>query len=134
METHWWDPQTQKCRREKGIGTAKALYQTKGTSIATQRTRKPANSESIQDKPTLIMFTGKITIIDPVVTSEGKFPKAADNTFVQETVKGKYPKNKNVLDCLQIKIFMLYTSGAFESQQISQRIDKHCSEPEDQGV
>ncbi|MBW0534593.1 hypothetical protein O181_074308 [Austropuccinia psidii MF-1] len=57
------------------------------TPIATQRNRKPQNSASIQGKNTLTNFTGKITIINPVVTSKGKFPKAAENIFVQGTVK-----------------------------------------------
>ncbi|MBW0535630.1 hypothetical protein O181_075345, partial [Austropuccinia psidii MF-1] len=49
--------------------------------------RKPQNSSSIQDKPTLTSCTGKITIINPVVTSKGRFPKSEDNKFVQDTVK-----------------------------------------------
>ncbi|MBW0558261.1 hypothetical protein O181_097976 [Austropuccinia psidii MF-1] len=61
--------------------------------IATQRNRRPQNFASIQGKPTLTAFTGKITIINPVVTSKGKFTKALDSRFVQGTLKGKYPKN-----------------------------------------
>ncbi|MBW0584515.1 hypothetical protein O181_124230, partial [Austropuccinia psidii MF-1] len=57
------------------------------TPIATQKIRKPRNSASIQGKPTLTACTGKITIINPVVTSKGKCPKSADNKFVQGTVK-----------------------------------------------
>ncbi|MBW0507370.1 hypothetical protein O181_047085 [Austropuccinia psidii MF-1] len=38
----------------------------KWTPVATQRSRKPQNSESIQGKPTLITFTGKITTTNPV--------------------------------------------------------------------
>ncbi|MBW0523169.1 hypothetical protein O181_062884 [Austropuccinia psidii MF-1] len=59
----------------------------KCTPISTQRSRKPQNSASIKGKPTLITCTGKITIINPVVTSKGKLPKAVDKTFVQSTVR-----------------------------------------------
>ncbi|MBW0491564.1 hypothetical protein O181_031279 [Austropuccinia psidii MF-1] len=38
-------------------------------------------------KPTLTACKGKITILNPVVTSKGKFPKSEDNKFVQGTVK-----------------------------------------------
>ncbi|MBW0516922.1 hypothetical protein O181_056637 [Austropuccinia psidii MF-1] len=79
-------------RRSEGLITKK-----KWTPITTQRSRKPQNSASIQGKPTLTAFTGKITIINPVATAKGKFPKSADNKFVQGTVKGKYPKNINLL-------------------------------------
>ncbi|MBW0522219.1 hypothetical protein O181_061934 [Austropuccinia psidii MF-1] len=57
------------------------------TPISTQRNRKPPNSASIQGKPTLTTCTGKITIINPVVTSKGKLPKAVDRKFVQGKVK-----------------------------------------------
>ncbi|MBW0582797.1 hypothetical protein O181_122512, partial [Austropuccinia psidii MF-1] len=56
------------------------------TPIATQRNRKPQNSASIQGQPTLTTCTGKITIINPVATSKGKFPKSADKEIVQGTV------------------------------------------------
>ncbi|MBW0575963.1 hypothetical protein O181_115678, partial [Austropuccinia psidii MF-1] len=69
-------------RHSEGLITAK-----KWTPIATQKSRKPQNSASIQGIPTLITCTGKITIINPVVTSKGKLPKSADNKFVQGTVK-----------------------------------------------
>ncbi|MBW0572941.1 hypothetical protein O181_112656, partial [Austropuccinia psidii MF-1] len=69
-------------RHSEGLITSK-----KGTPIATQRNRKPQSSASIQGKPTLTTCTGKITIINPVVTSKGKLPKSADNKFVQGTVK-----------------------------------------------
>ncbi|MBW0576619.1 hypothetical protein O181_116334 [Austropuccinia psidii MF-1] len=55
--------------------------------IATQSNRKKQTSASIQGKPTLTTCTGKITIINPVLTSKGKFPKAVDRKFVQGTVK-----------------------------------------------
>ncbi|MBW0474541.1 hypothetical protein O181_014256 [Austropuccinia psidii MF-1] len=58
------------------------------TPIATQRNRNPQNSALIQGKPTLTTCTGNITVINPVVTSKGKFPKSADNKFVQGTRKG----------------------------------------------
>ncbi|MBW0507405.1 hypothetical protein O181_047120 [Austropuccinia psidii MF-1] len=60
----------------------------KRTPMATQRSIKPQNSASIQGKPTLITCTGNITIINPVVTSKGKSPKAVENKFLQGTVKG----------------------------------------------
>ncbi|MBW0493647.1 hypothetical protein O181_033362 [Austropuccinia psidii MF-1] len=75
-------------RHSEGLITAKNW-----TPIATQRNRKPWKSASIQVKPTLTTCTGKITIINPVVTSRGKLPKAVDSKFVQGTVKSKYPKN-----------------------------------------
>ncbi|MBW0588209.1 hypothetical protein O181_127924, partial [Austropuccinia psidii MF-1] len=55
--------------------------------IATQRNRKPQNSASIQGKPTLTACTGKITVINPVVTFKGELPKAEENKFLQGTVK-----------------------------------------------
>ncbi|MBW0548724.1 hypothetical protein O181_088439, partial [Austropuccinia psidii MF-1] len=63
----------------------------KWTPIATQRSTKPQNPASILGKPTLTTCTGKITIINPVVTSKGKFPKSESNKFVQVTAKVKYP-------------------------------------------
>ncbi|MBW0591318.1 hypothetical protein O181_131033, partial [Austropuccinia psidii MF-1] len=57
------------------------------TPIATQKSRKPRNSASIQGKQTLTACTGKITIINPLVTSKGELPESADNKFVQGTVK-----------------------------------------------
>ncbi|MBW0466876.1 hypothetical protein O181_006591 [Austropuccinia psidii MF-1] len=77
-------------------------------TIATQRSRNPQNFASIQGKPTLITCRGKITIINPVLTSKGKFPKAVDNKSVQGTVKE--------------------TSAA---QATIQRIEKACPEPKD---
>ncbi|MBW0590716.1 hypothetical protein O181_130431, partial [Austropuccinia psidii MF-1] len=84
-------------RHSEGLITAK-----KWTNIATQRNRKQQNSASIQGKPTLTTCKGKITIINPVVTSQSKLPKSADNKFVQGTVKGT-----------------------------NKRTEKACSEPED---
>ncbi|MBW0575853.1 hypothetical protein O181_115568, partial [Austropuccinia psidii MF-1] len=69
-------------RHSEGLITAK-----KWKPIATQKSRKPQNSASIQGKPTLITCKGKIPIITPVVTSKGKLPKSADNRFVQGTGK-----------------------------------------------
>ncbi|MBW0486641.1 hypothetical protein O181_026356 [Austropuccinia psidii MF-1] len=69
-------------RYSEGLIKAKKL-----TPIATQRKRKPQKSASIQGKPTSTTCTGKITIINPVVTSKGKLPKSEDNKFVQGTVK-----------------------------------------------
>ncbi|MBW0512944.1 hypothetical protein O181_052659 [Austropuccinia psidii MF-1] len=80
-------------REGKGERHSESLITAKNwTPIATQRSRKPQNSPSIQGKPTLITFTGKITLISTFVTSKGKLPKAVDNKFVQGTVKVKYPK------------------------------------------
>ncbi|MBW0537878.1 hypothetical protein O181_077593, partial [Austropuccinia psidii MF-1] len=76
-------------RHSEGLITAK-----KWTPIGTQRSRKPQNPASIYVKTTLITFTGKITIINPVVTSKGKFPKVVDNEFVQGTVKGTGKKTE----------------------------------------
>ncbi|MBW0485790.1 hypothetical protein O181_025505 [Austropuccinia psidii MF-1] len=53
------------------------------------------------------MFTGKITVINLVVTSKGKFPKEVENRYVKGTVK-----------------------GILESQGTSKRTEKDCSEPE----
>ncbi|MBW0509330.1 hypothetical protein O181_049045 [Austropuccinia psidii MF-1] len=69
-------------RHSEGLSTAKNW-----APIATRRNRKPQSSASIHGKPTLATFTGKITIIDPAVTSKGKLPKAVHNKFVQCTVK-----------------------------------------------
>ncbi|MBW0479637.1 hypothetical protein O181_019352 [Austropuccinia psidii MF-1] len=60
------------------------------TLIATKRTRKPQSSASIQDEQTLIPCTRNFAIVNSIVTSKGKFPKAAGRKFVQGTVKGKY--------------------------------------------
>ncbi|MBW0471101.1 hypothetical protein O181_010816 [Austropuccinia psidii MF-1] len=54
------------------------------------------------------MFTGKITIINPVVTSKGKLSKSADNKFLQGTVK-----------------------ETLASKGTNQRTEKACPEPED---
>ncbi|MBW0590427.1 hypothetical protein O181_130142, partial [Austropuccinia psidii MF-1] len=69
-------------RHSEGFITAKNW-----SPIATQRNIKPQKSASIQGKPTLTTCTRKITVINPVVTSKGKLPKAADKKFVQGTVK-----------------------------------------------
>ncbi|MBW0530404.1 hypothetical protein O181_070119, partial [Austropuccinia psidii MF-1] len=71
----------------KGKRHSEGLIAANSTPIATQKSRKPQNSASIQGKQTLITFAGKITIINPVGTSKGKFPKSEDNKFVQGTVK-----------------------------------------------
>ncbi|MBW0567175.1 hypothetical protein O181_106890, partial [Austropuccinia psidii MF-1] len=52
-------------RHSEGFITAK-----KWSLIATQRNTKPQTSASIQGKPTLTTFTGKIIVINPVVTSK----------------------------------------------------------------
>ncbi|MBW0573064.1 hypothetical protein O181_112779, partial [Austropuccinia psidii MF-1] len=90
-------------RHSEGLMTAKAW-----TPIATQGNRKPQTSTSIQGKPTLTTCTGKITVINPVVTSKGKLPKSEDNKLVQGTVK-----------------------ETLVSKCTSQRTEKSCSEPED---
>ncbi|MBW0579730.1 hypothetical protein O181_119445 [Austropuccinia psidii MF-1] len=90
-------------RHSEGLITAK-----KWTPIATQKSRKPQNSASIQGKPTLITCTGKITIINPVVISKGELSESADNKFVQGTVK-----------------------EILASKGTNQRTEKVCPEPED---
>ncbi|MBW0479650.1 hypothetical protein O181_019365 [Austropuccinia psidii MF-1] len=69
-------------RHSEGLMTSK-----RWKPISTQRSRKPQNSASIQGTPTLTTCTGKITIINPAVTSEGKLPKSVDNKFLQGMVK-----------------------------------------------
>ncbi|MBW0466990.1 hypothetical protein O181_006705 [Austropuccinia psidii MF-1] len=71
-------------RHSESLITAKTW-----TQIFTQRSRKLENPESMQGKPTLITCTGRITIINPVVTSKGKFPKAVFNKVIQGTVKAR---------------------------------------------
>ncbi|MBW0505343.1 hypothetical protein O181_045058 [Austropuccinia psidii MF-1] len=67
-------------RKGKGKRHSEGLIKSKNwTTIATQRNSKPRNSASIQGKPTLTTYTGKITIIDAVLTSEGKWPKSEDS-------------------------------------------------------
>ncbi|MBW0528841.1 hypothetical protein O181_068556, partial [Austropuccinia psidii MF-1] len=90
-------------RHSESIITAK-----KWTPIATQKSRKPRNYSSIQGKPTLKACTGKITIINTVVTFKGKLPKSADNKFVQGTFK-----------------------ETLASKGTNQRTEKDCPEPED---
>ncbi|MBW0508936.1 hypothetical protein O181_048651, partial [Austropuccinia psidii MF-1] len=75
------------------------IKEMKWTPIAPQRNRNPQKSSSIQVKQTLTSFTGKITIINPVVTSKGKLPKSADNKFVQGTVKGTNQRTEKA--CLE---------------------------------
>ncbi|MBW0569991.1 hypothetical protein O181_109706 [Austropuccinia psidii MF-1] len=79
-----------------------------GTPISTQRSRKTQKSASMHGNPTLTAGTGKITIINPVVSSKGKLPKSADNKFVQGTVK-----------------------ETLASKGTNQRTGKACTEPED---
>ncbi|MBW0548309.1 hypothetical protein O181_088024, partial [Austropuccinia psidii MF-1] len=64
------------------------IKEKKWTSIATQRNRKPQDSASIQGKPTLTTCTGKITIINPVVTSK-------------ETLASKGTSQKTEKACLE---------------------------------
>ncbi|MBW0465557.1 hypothetical protein O181_005272 [Austropuccinia psidii MF-1] len=90
-------------RHSEGLMTEK-----KWTPISTQRNRKPRNPPSIQGKPTLTTCIGNITIINPVVTSKGKFPKSADKKFVQGTVK-----------------------ETLASKGTNQRAEKACPEPDD---
>ncbi|MBW0564622.1 hypothetical protein O181_104337 [Austropuccinia psidii MF-1] len=90
-------------RHSEGLITEK-----KWTPIDTQRSRKPQNSASIEGKPTPTVCTGKITIINPVLTSKVKFPKSADSKFVQGTVK-----------------------ETLASRKTNHRTEKACPEPED---
>ncbi|MBW0587374.1 hypothetical protein O181_127089, partial [Austropuccinia psidii MF-1] len=81
-------PSEQECSKGKGRRHSEGLITAKKwTPIATQRSRKPQNSASIQGKSNLTTCTGKSTIINPVVTSKGKLPKSAETKFVQGTVK-----------------------------------------------
>ncbi|MBW0475042.1 hypothetical protein O181_014757 [Austropuccinia psidii MF-1] len=80
-------------RHSEGLITAK-----KWTPIATQRSRKPQNAASIQGKPNLTACTGKITIINPVVTSKGKLPKSSDNKVLQGTIKEPEYLEEDTLD------------------------------------
>ncbi|MBW0461430.1 hypothetical protein O181_001145 [Austropuccinia psidii MF-1] len=89
-------------RHSEGLITEK-----RWTPISTQRNIKPQNPASIQGKPTSTTFTGKITIINPVVTLKVKFPKSAETKFVQCTVK-----------------------ETLASKGTSQRAEKACPEPE----
>ncbi|MBW0538760.1 hypothetical protein O181_078475, partial [Austropuccinia psidii MF-1] len=74
-------------RHSEGLITAQ-----KWTLIATQRNIKPQSPASIQGKPTLTICTGKITVINPVVTSEGKFPKAVDiNLYKAQSKRPWFP-------------------------------------------
>ncbi|MBW0536446.1 hypothetical protein O181_076161 [Austropuccinia psidii MF-1] len=102
-------PAESEVSKGKGKRHSEALMTTKKwTPIATQRSRKPQNCASIKGKQILISCTGKITIINPVVTSKRKLPKSVDNKFVQGTVK---------------------ETLAFKGT--SQRTEKACPEPED---
>ncbi|MBW0547130.1 hypothetical protein O181_086845 [Austropuccinia psidii MF-1] len=93
----------------KGEGHSEGLMKAQEwTPIAPQRNKKQQNSASIQGKPTLTVCTGKITVINPVVTSKGKLPKAEDNKFVKGTVK-----------------------ETLVSKGTSQTKEKACPEPED---
>ncbi|MBW0488295.1 hypothetical protein O181_028010 [Austropuccinia psidii MF-1] len=112
-------------RNSEGLITAK-----RWTPIATQRNKKPQNSASMQVKPTLSTCTGKITVINPVVTYKGKLPKSADNKFVQGTVKGRYPNNIKFFDCLQTLICHLYNSETLASKRTNQRTENAFPEPE----
>ncbi|MBW0494823.1 hypothetical protein O181_034538 [Austropuccinia psidii MF-1] len=101
-------PSEPKGRKGKGKRHSEGLItKKKWTPIATPKNIKPQKSASIQGKPTLTTFTGKITIIKPVVNSKGKLPKSADKKFVQGTVK-----------------------ETLASQGTSQSIEKACPEPE----
>ncbi|MBW0566642.1 hypothetical protein O181_106357 [Austropuccinia psidii MF-1] len=67
-------------QKGKGKKNSESIIKTKKwTPIATQRPRKPWNSASIQGEPILITCTGRITVINPVVASKGKFPKAVEH-------------------------------------------------------
>ncbi|MBW0461649.1 hypothetical protein O181_001364 [Austropuccinia psidii MF-1] len=79
------EPESIKGKRKRHVEIL--ITEKKWIPIASQRSRKPQNAASIQDKPTLITCTGKISTVKPVVKSVCKFPKAVDNKFVQGTVK-----------------------------------------------
>ncbi|MBW0472463.1 hypothetical protein O181_012178 [Austropuccinia psidii MF-1] len=100
------DPEGSKSKGKRHIEGL--ITEEKWTPIATQRNRKPQTSASIQGKPTLTTCTGKITIINQVVTSKGKFPRSEDNKFVQGRVK-----------------------ETLASKGTNQRTEKSCAEPEE---
>ncbi|MBW0494893.1 hypothetical protein O181_034608 [Austropuccinia psidii MF-1] len=100
------DPKGSKGKGKKhseGLITAK-----KCTPIPIQRNRKPQSAAPTQGKPTLTTCKGKIEIINLVVTSKGKLPKAVDSRFVKGTVK-----------------------ETLVSKGTNQRTEKACPEPED---
>ncbi|MBW0526353.1 hypothetical protein O181_066068 [Austropuccinia psidii MF-1] len=90
-------PQETEVKGKGKIHSESLITTKKWTQITTKRIIKPWNSASLQGKPTLIACTGKITVINPVVTSKGKFPKEVESKFVKGTVKGKYPKPERFL-------------------------------------
>ncbi|MBW0492193.1 hypothetical protein O181_031908 [Austropuccinia psidii MF-1] len=59
----------------------------KWTPIATQRSRKPQTSASIQGKPTLTAYTGKITIINTAVTSKETLASRVTNQRTEKACR-----------------------------------------------
>ncbi|MBW0465286.1 hypothetical protein O181_005001 [Austropuccinia psidii MF-1] len=80
-------------RHSEGLITAK-----KCTTIATQRNRKPENSASIQGKPTLTTFTGKVTINNPVVTSKETFASKGTNQRTEKACPEPEDLEEDTLD------------------------------------
>ncbi|MBW0480990.1 hypothetical protein O181_020705 [Austropuccinia psidii MF-1] len=104
--------ETNNMQKGKGKRNSESLRPAKNwTPIATQRLRKPCDCPSIQGEPAFMTCTVKITLINPVVISKCKFPKAEEHKFVKRTVK-----------------------ETFASQGTSQRKEKNFSEPEYQGL
>ncbi|MBW0520348.1 hypothetical protein O181_060063 [Austropuccinia psidii MF-1] len=99
--------------------------------ISTQRNIRAQNSASIQGQPNLPTCTGNITIINPVVTSKGKLPKAVDRKFGQGPLKGKYPKNIELLTACKHLYVTFTPQKPWLKKETSQRIEKACPEPED---
>ncbi|MBW0581119.1 hypothetical protein O181_120834, partial [Austropuccinia psidii MF-1] len=80
-------------RHSEGLITAK-----KWTPIATQKSRKPRNSASIQGKPTLITFTGKITIINPVITYKETLASKGTNQSTEKACPEPEDLEEDTLD------------------------------------
>ncbi|MBW0482327.1 hypothetical protein O181_022042 [Austropuccinia psidii MF-1] len=90
-------PSEPECSKGKGKRHGESLITAKKwTPIATQRSRKPRNSESMQGKPILTTCTAKINIINQAATCKGKFPTSADRKFVQGTVKETLPSKETI--------------------------------------
>ncbi|MBW0525996.1 hypothetical protein O181_065711 [Austropuccinia psidii MF-1] len=80
-------------RHSEGLITEK-----KWTPIATQRNRKPQNSDSIQGKPTLTTCTGKITTINPVVTSKETLDSKGTNQRTEKDFPEPEDLEEDTLD------------------------------------
>ncbi|MBW0531729.1 hypothetical protein O181_071444 [Austropuccinia psidii MF-1] len=80
-------------RHSEGLITAK-----RWKPIATQRNRKPQNSDSIQGKPTLTTCKGKITIIKPVITSKETLAPKGTNQRTEKACPEPEDLEEDTLD------------------------------------